>query len=98
MQKKLKKSLTTDELARMTQRGFAAVDEKFIEVHHEMLKLATKDDLRESVKGLKNDIQESEGRLLNAIKGIDVKRAELEDLREDVKELAVRVSAFEKKR
>ena len=98
MQKKLKKSITTVELARMTQRGFADVDEKFVGAHHEISKLATKDDLRESTRGLKNDLQESEERLLDAIKSIDVKRAELEDLREDVRELTVRMNSFEKKR
>ena len=98
MQKKLKKLLTTDELAWMTQRGFADADEKvekkFVAVHYEMSKLATKED----VHGLKSDIQESEGRLLNAINGIDVKRTELEDLREDVRELTARMSSLEKKR
>lgn len=91
MPKKIKKGITVDQLARTTQRGFVEVDEKLLDIQHDVSGLATKEELRTT-------IQESEGRLLDAIKSIDVKRAEIEDLREDVKELIGRVSMLEKKR
>lgn len=45
----------------------------------------------------KDDLRESEERLLFAIKGIDIRRPGFEALVDDVKELARRVNALENK-
>jgi polyhydroxyalkanoate synthesis regulator phasin len=81
-----KQPASSDELARITQRGFEAVDEPFDAVRRSIMRLESKDDLRES-----------EERLLFAIKGIDIRRPGFEALVDDVKELARRVNALENK-
>ncbi len=62
--KNLKEAVSIEKLAHMTQKGFAAVDEKFAEIRREM---ATKSELRET-----------EEHLLDVIRGIEVRRPEFE--------------------
>ena len=89
--------MTLENLARMTQRGFTGVDRKidgfrrgvdikFGDLRREMDKFATKAELRET-----------EEHLLDAIRGIEVRRHEFEELQTYVEILGRRIVALEKK-
>ncbi len=78
--------MTLDELAQMTQRGFLGVDERFANIEKQLKNFATKKDL-----------QETEEHLLDAIKGIEVKRHDFDALKSEVGDLSQRIVGIEKK-
>lgn len=82
------KPITIDKLARMTQAEFATVREEmaagFAAVHREM--------------ATKRDLAESEERLLDAIRGIEVRKNDFDALKHEVERLGRRVSYLEKRK
>ena len=94
-----KKDITNDELARMVQRGFDAAATK-----DDLRDLATKDDLHQVETRLrqematKHELRETEEHLLDAVRGIEVKRRDFEALEGQVEELSRRVATLEKTR
>lgn len=91
-----------DELARMTERGFGEVHNEVSSIRKEMAtkadlrEMATKADLRELAT--KVELRETEEHLLDAMRGIEVKRRDFEALTDVVESLVHRVSLLEKKR
>ena len=84
--------MTLEKLAQMTQRGFLSVDKRIDGIEERM---ATKSDLEKFAT--KSDLRETEERLLDAIRGIEVKKRDFEALQSEVGELSRRVGAPEKK-
>ena len=95
--KKKVKTIPADQLARMTQRGFSTIESKlasfreetkseFVAVRREMAQMATKSELRET-----------EEHLLDAIRGIEVRKRDCDALQAEVEILSRRVNALEKK-
>jgi polyhydroxyalkanoate synthesis regulator phasin len=82
--------ITVEKLAKMTQREFTNVHEEmavgFATVRREI-----------STKADKTDLLETEERLLHAIKGIEVRKADFDGLADEVKDLARRVHQLEKR-
>lgn len=87
---KKKKEITLEEIARLTQDGFEAVDGKLDAAEARLAHL-------ENRMATKNDIGESEERLLHAIQGIEIRRPEFETLQDDVEDLGKRVDFLEKR-
>jgi hypothetical protein len=92
IEQKLEKPMTVNELAQITNRAFgaletslegkfAAVDEKFVTLRHDV----------------QTDIRESEQRLLVVINRIDAKVSHLAAFERDVKDLPIRIGILEKK-
>lgn len=87
------KDMTIEQLARMSQKEFAAIGEKIDEVREEL-----REEMKTGFAQTTSDLSETEGRLLNAIAGVEVKRREFDSLKGDVAELDARVGSLEKKR
>ncbi len=83
-----KKHMTTDGLAAMIERNIA---------HKEDIE-SLRRDMSEEFHAVHRDLHETEERLLNAIRGIGVRRQDFDALQANVDELARRLSALEKKR
>ena len=75
MKKKDKKIFSVEQLARMTSRGFAAVDERFSAVDEQFTALRRETATKADIQGMKTDLRESEERLLNAITNVEVAQA-----------------------
>ncbi len=92
-----------DALARMTQRGFIETNKQFGQTI-EKLRREVRDDLHETESRLrqelvtKRELRETEEHLLDAIRGIEVRRQDFETLEGEVKDLSRRVTTLEKKR
>ncbi len=79
-----------ESLARMTEREFGAVRSEIGSVRGEIK------EIRETM-ATKSDLHESEQRLLEAIRNIDIKRQEFEALEREVKDLNERLIIVEKR-
>jgi hypothetical protein len=75
-----------EELAHLTQRGFLDVQKG----------MATMDARLRQELATKRDLRETEERLLDAVRGTEVKRRDLEALADQVEQLTGRVAALEK--
>jgi hypothetical protein len=63
--------------------------------------IAHKEDIalvREDISGLRRELHESEGRLLNAIRGIEVRRQDFDTLQAQVEDIGRRLKVVEKRR
>lgn len=91
-----------DALARMTQRGFFAVDKKFSGrfdgLHGQIDWLRRDAATKEDLKILRGEIRDTSEHLLDAIRGIEVKKRDFEALVDVVEELRDRVAVLEKRR
>jgi hypothetical protein len=93
-----KREITLEELARLTQEGFKAVDSRFAAVDASFEAVDAKLARLESKMATKSDLRESEERLLQAISGNEVRRPDFEALQHDVEDLSGRVKSLEKGR
>ena len=84
--------ITLDELAKMTQRGLTEVRDDLAE---DLMTL--REETARGIGAVRQDILESEQRLLMAVKGIEVRKEDFVVLRDEVHELTRRVSALEKR-
>lgn len=90
--KKKKPEITIDKLARMTHEELAAVREEMRDLHKDVMHGVSRQGHQ-----TKAEILEMEGRLLAALKGIEVKKPEFDILTDNVEDLTRRVNALEKR-
>lgn len=88
-----------DALARMTERGFEDV-RKEMATRADLKEVATKTEFQELRREMatKTELRETEEHLLDAIRGIEVRRRDFDALAGVVEDLDRRLSALEKKR
>jgi hypothetical protein len=91
--RKTDKDMTVMELARITNRAFGDLEIRFDGIDEQFR------DIRSELRGFatKRDLHETEGRLLAAIGGVEVKRPEFDALKNDVTDLSGRVTFLEKR-